>query len=167
METETERFKARWDLAAYKARCFINGTQINPVSHVTEPKSGHWSALFLDNPTVQLADAEGWSRDLRSAVFTPVRQRIMQGLACDDIAKLMPDEKWIAAARKKAATERAAAEWQHQQPMPTNATKGVLKPLVTGKAPFKAMQHSSPNRYLHRNPPGLTDRSHAMTGDRG
>lgn len=165
METETERFLARWNLAAYKARCFIQGTIKNEKTHSIEPHSGHWSPIFLDHELVQLADAEGWSKELRSAVFPPVRFMIMNGKTVDKIGALMPSESWVRATREQAAVTRAGQEWQAAQPERPTPRHGKLRPISTAKPDFRKMQAESRNQYLHVAPRGLTGRSRAMMGD--
>lgn len=161
-ETAAEKFKARWDLAAYKARCAIQGTVKNDKTKSIEPKSGAWSEEFASHPTVQLAEAEGWSKELRSAVFPVVRKRMMDGLPCAIINDFMPSEKWIKDTRERVAIEREAWIWQQQQPERI-VPKGSTFKAMTTVAPFSGMQHESRNQYLHRAP--LTERSRRMMGD--
>ena len=170
-ETEAEKFIARWSFAGYKARCFIQGTAKNDKTKSIEPKSGAWSEDFIDHPTVQLAEAEGWSRDLRSALFAPVRQRIMDGKPCAMINDFMPSEKWIATTRQRVAIENRAQAWQAammdkygsmerytaavsrslpdaQPPLANKST--TFKAMGGNQSAFDAMRGSSKNQYMHR-----------------
>lgn len=163
-ETAAERFLARWGMAAFKARCFIQGTIVNPTTKSTEPHSAHWSQIFRDHHTVQLAEREGWSRQLRSAVFMLVRRAIMDGKPCDDLSQFMPGELWIKHTRERCAIEREAAESQKENPFRFDRpARTQFKKTDVTRQPMTDMQRASRNKDLHREP--LTERSRRMMGD--
>lgn len=171
------------DRADHMARVFVNGLvdEVLVDGTVTGKKivhSGHWHGRFKGHPWVEMANAEGWARDLRSAVIAETRRRIMARETYHDINALMPDKDWVEHQRKNAARFEAARKWREEV---TESHGGVddwlrksrggrndIKPLaVPMRDIFEAMQRNSPNaKRLHVNPQvELTPRTRRMMGD--
>ena len=102
------------DIVDFRARCFVNGTVFDARLNKDVARSGHWSRPFRGHPWVEQSTAEGWDRDLRQQVIATVKRRILAGQRHDVIEELMPDAKWVAYHRARAARERAAAAWRAQ-----------------------------------------------------
>lgn len=104
--------------ADFKARDFVNGLREIEVAP-TDPRagtymiaSGSWSRVFLAHQTVDLAEREGWARDLRQHLIRVVRRQIAGGLPYEDIDNLMPDRTTIAYWRDRSETYKKAAQWR-------------------------------------------------------
>jgi hypothetical protein len=171
------------ELADYMARAFVCGLveQVLVDGTLTGKKvvqSGRWHTRFVGHPYVDAADAEGWARDLRTAVIAETRRRIMAKEAYHDVNLLMPDAGWIKHQRAMAEKYAAAKKWRDEV---TESHGGVddwlrksrggrndIKPLaVPMRDIFEAMQRNSPNaKRLHVNPlVELTPRTRRMMGD--
>ena len=162
--TEAEKFIARWQFAGYKARCFIQGTMVHPKTRSVEPHSGNWSEELLAHPTVQLAEAEGWSKDLRSALFEPIRLRIMEGKPHAILNDYMPSEKWIAVTRERIAVEQRAQAWQAEM-MDRYGTMPHWTAAVARQLSDAQPQMANKRTTFKPASAGLTPRSKAMAGD--
>jgi hypothetical protein len=104
-----------------------------------------FNPLIADWPICKQSEAEGWGKDLRSALIHTVRQQMFLGQDID-VAKALPPDKWVNQRRKDAERYRKAAEWQANNLTATfNSRKFVSNLMASGES--------------------LTERSKAMQGD--
>lgn len=96
------------ELAEYRARCFVTGVHRHCKSGKMEPIGGQFSDRFITHPWVRESIIEGWERELRSHLVIVARLRLMRGEQIGDIENLMPDQKWVEAAKHQAAIYRRA-----------------------------------------------------------
>lgn len=160
------------ELADYMARAFVCGLveQVLVDGTLTGKKvvqSARWHPRFVGHPWVDAADAEGWARDLRTAVIAETRRRIMAKEAYHDVNLLMPDAGWIAHQRAMAEKYAAAKKWRDEVTESHGSVdawlnkhrgggRGEPRPLAAPmRDVFEAMQKNSQ----------LTERTRRMMGD--
>lgn len=130
------------DRRARKAVCAMAW---NPNTKRDEIVGFRFNPLIADWPICHQAEAEGWGKELRSALIHSIRQQMFLGQEID-VAKALPPDRWVADIRDRAAGYRKAAEWQAANlPSTFNARKFVGKVMAAGE--------------------DLTQRSKAMMGD--
>lgn len=124
------------EMVAYNARKIVNGMRMKTYNKgrpdeysKLDPADGEFSPEFKRQPIVRQSIDEGWDADLRMHCLRLVRRRLMAGASCADPGDMMPNEKWIEAAREKAVRFRRAAEWR----------EGMLA------------EHGSLDNFLHKN----------------
>ena len=117
---------------------------------------GGWSAKYAAHPLTQLADSEGWGKELRQHCSRVVKRQMALGQPYDDLEKIMPDAATIQHWQEKAAREAAAAKWRAEViaehgSMAAYLSRGKAngdRPVdwVSGQRPgFGFMQVASPN----------------------
>jgi hypothetical protein len=109
--------------AEWKAACFVCKTEHNPKTGRQEPIGFEFSMRFRGHPWVEQAEREGWAKELRSHLRWIVKRRILEGKPYSKIEDLMPDRKWVEAARAQAERYAKAKEWRDQQPEPPEANR--------------------------------------------
>lgn len=150
-----------------KARFYVNGSTVDRNGEVI-PHSAHWHERFRGHPWVQDADAEGWSKELRSVVIRNLRIKLFreqhEAKYPTDISTLMPNGDWVAYARQQAEIFASAAKWRAENSAATsNGKKSTFRPLADVSRPaMQELLSASPNRGMHKT---LTERSRRMTGD--
>lgn len=106
------------EVADFRARCLVNGSERHSKSGNIEPISGAWSLRFKNHPWAVLSDAEDWGRELRTACIHAARQRIMAGIKPNDIQAedVMPDQALVDYWRDQARRAAEAAKWRAENP---------------------------------------------------
>jgi hypothetical protein len=133
------------EICERRARKAVCATAWNDKTGREEIVGFRFHPLIADWPICKQAEAEGWGKDLRSALIHSVRQQMFLGQEID-VAKALPPDRWIAETRRNAERYRKSAEWQEKNLTSTfNARKFVGRLMASGD--------------------DLTPRSKAMTGE--
>ena len=101
------------DEARDKAMRFVCGSKRDARGHWV-PATGSWDPRWKDHETVRLADAEGWSRELRGACVAIAARKIRAGQPPRALEDVLPEPLWQEEARKQAARYRSAEAWREQ-----------------------------------------------------
>lgn len=102
-------------LAEWKARCMISPVKFHEKLNRNEPVDFEFSTRFRGHPWVETSIREGWDKELRGHLRYAIKRRILDGKPFHIIEDLMPDKKWIEAARSDAQRYALAAEWRGKQ----------------------------------------------------
>lgn len=140
------------DQCDYRARCYVNGTCRDADGKVT-PLTGRWHARFDGHPWVMAAEAEGWGRELRSAIVQHLKARMhtqQKAFVWPQIEELMPDGNWIEYTRRQAEAYAIARQWQADRAgLNQPAAQPIHKLPDVTKHAFRRMQQRSRNP-VHR-----------------
>lgn len=153
---------------AFRAQGVVYGLRKHGTTGKWVPASGEFSKAFRGHPWVERSIVEGWSANLRAALVRNVTIRMCQDQPFMDIEALMPPadivEYWSQQARRyREAAEARESGTGAKHDNGLGAFAKVLAPM--NRPAFEKMQSESRNG-VHRELPGLTSRSRAMSGDR-
>ncbi len=119
-------------LTEFQARKAVCAMVWNPKTKRDEILGFRFNPVIADWPICKQAEAEGWGRELRSAMIASCKRMMFAGEGLDP-AKAIPNAKWIEETRKNAKRYRLAAEWQEKNlPATFNARKFVGSLLASG-----------------------------------
>lgn len=111
-----------WD-----AQVFVNGMRVNDQTGEMRLASGEWASRFVGNETVEMANREGWAKELRSACKHRAFEFFWKEKPIYDVNLLMPGHEWIAAARANAKRYREAEKQREEKLGPIGANPGLLR----------------------------------------
>jgi len=134
------------ELCTMRARKAVCAMTWNSKTNREEILGFRFNPLIADWPICKQAEAEGWAKELRSALIHSIRQQMFKGEEID-VAKALPPEWWINDTRRHAERYRLAADWQIKNlPASFNARRFVGQIMASGD--------------------DLSEQSKRMTGDR-
>ena len=120
------------ELSDYRARCFVNGAARHDATGNWEPITGQFHERFLSHPWVRESISEGWDRELRMHLIHTAKIAIMRKMPLPSVENLMPDKRWVEAAKIDADRYRKAAEWRKANRPETMSAIGMLKRFGIG-----------------------------------
>lgn len=96
------------EICERRARKAVCASTWNDRTNREEIVGFHFNPMIADWPICQQAEAEGWAKELRAALIHSVRQQMFLGQDLD-VAKAIPPDWWVRAARNNAERYRMAA----------------------------------------------------------
>lgn len=94
-----------------RARRAICAQSWNPKTKQDEIVGFRFNPAIAHWPLCRQAEAEGWGKELRSAMIATLKRAFFAG-ANPDLSEVVPRPDWIEKTRERAAVYRAAEEWQ-------------------------------------------------------